>query len=553
MSLQQIDGKKLAQMILSGAHHLSNNAKKIDALNVFPVPDGDTGTNMNLTITSGANEVKNIHSNNVSEVAQAFSKGLLMGARGNSGVILSQIFRGFAKGLGKKEAVTAKGLAQAFESAVTTAYNAVMKPVEGTILTVAKDSGNKAVAIAEEETDIITLMEKIVAEAKASLKRTPDLLPVLKEVGVVDSGGQGLVTIYEGFMAALKGEELPEGTSDINMDEMINAEHHKITQDFMDTADIEFGYCTEFMVKLEEDKLAEHPFDEDAFRQELSNHGDSLLVVSDDELVKVHIHSEYPGDCLTIGQRYGSLINMKIENMREQHTAIVGKKDKRNKPKEKAEYAIVTVAMGKGLKQLLESLGASVVIEGGQTMNPSTQDITNAIKQANAKKVLLLPNNKNIFMAADQAAELAEEDVRVVPTKTIPQGISAMLSFHPDHDLDTNQKAMDEARKQVKTGQITYAVRDTQIDGISIEKDHFMGIEDGKIVTTDADKTVTVKKLLEKMITEDDEILTILQGEDVTDEEMQELVGYIEETYEDMEVEVHNGNQPIYAYIFSVE
>ncbi|SHG86847.1 DAK2 domain-containing protein [Virgibacillus chiguensis] len=551
MSLQQIDGKRLAQMILSGAHHLSNNAKRIDALNVFPVPDGDTGTNMNLTITSGANEVKNIQSTQVYEVAQAFSKGLLMGARGNSGVILSQIFRGFAKGLGKEEVVTTKGLAKAFESAVSTAYNAVMKPVEGTILTVAKDSGNKAVAIAEDETDIITLMEEVVAEAKASLKRTPDLLPVLKEVGVVDSGGQGLVTIYEGFLASLKGEELPEGTSNINMDEMVNAEHHKITQDFMNTEDIKFGYCTEFMVKFEEKKVSNHPYDEEAFRQELSNHGDSLLVVSDEELIKVHIHSEYPGECLTLGQRYGSLINMKIENMREQHTALVGKKE--NKSKEPVEYAIVTVAMGEGLKELLESLGASVVIQGGQTMNPSTQDITNAIRQANAKKVLLLPNNKNIFMAADQAAELATEDVRVVPTKTIPQGISAMLAFHPDHDLDTNQKAMDEARKNVKTGQITYAVRDTQMDGITIKKDHFMGIADGKIVTTDADKMETVKLLLEKIITEDDEILTVLQGEDGTDEETQALIAYIEEKYEDIEVEVHNGKQPIYAFIFSVE
>ncbi|WP_337969783.1 DAK2 domain-containing protein [Virgibacillus salexigens] len=551
MSLQKIDGSDLTQMFLSGAHHLSNNAKNIDALNVFPVPDGDTGTNMNLTITSGANEVKQINSTNASVVAEAFAKGLLMGARGNSGVILSQIFRGFSKGLEKKEAVTSDELAKAFESGVSTAYNAVMKPVEGTILTVAKDSGNQAVAIAKKEKDIIQLMDQIVVEAKASLKRTPDLLPVLKEVGVVDSGGQGLVTIYEGFLAALKGEELTEDNSNIDMDEMINAEHHKVTQDFMDTSDIEYGYCTEFMVKFEDEKLAEHPFDETTFRNELSEHGDSLLVVSDDDLVKVHIHAEYPGDCLTMGQRYGSLVNMKIENMREQHTALVGNKSQVST--EKGNYAIVTVAMGKGLKELLESLGASVVIEGGQTMNPSTQDITDAIQQANAKNVLILPNNKNILMAADQAAELADENVRVVPTKTIPQGISAMLSFHPDANLDTNQQAMDEARKQVKTGQVTYAVRDTQIDGITIENGNFMGIEDGKIIATDPDKLETVKLLLNKMISEEDEILTILQGEDVEDKEVQILVEYIEETYEDIEIEVHNGNQPIYSYIFSVE
>src|SRR5690606_25153818 len=383
-------------MVLTGAHHLTNNAKKIDALNVFPVPDGDTGTNMNLSMTSGANEVKKNKSENISEVAAAFSKGLLMGARGNSGVILSQIFRGFAKGMEKKASLTTDDLAIAFDAGVQTAYKAVMKPVEGTILTVAKDAAKRAVEIAKTEDDIIVMLEKVLQEAKASLKRTPDLLPVLKEVGVVDSGGQGLVTVYEGFLAALKGEELPEDIDTVEMDNMINAEHHKSAQDFMDTSDIEFGYCTEFMVKFEDDKLKENPFDETDFRNELSEHGDSLLVVSDEDVVKVHVHTEYPGNVLTIGQRHGSLINMKIENMREQHTAIVGEKAQHETPKEKAEFGIVTVAMGSGLKTLFESLGATVVIEGGQTMNPSTQDITEAINKANAKNVIVLPNNKNI-------------------------------------------------------------------------------------------------------------------------------------------------------------
>lgn len=554
VTIHKLDGSLLAQMILSGAHHLSNNAQKIDALNVFPVPDGDTGTNMNLSMTSGVNEVKQTDSDNVSVVANAFAKGLLMGARGNSGVILSQIFRGFGRGMDNKETLEAEDFAQAFEAGVTTAYKAVMKPVEGTILTVAKDTATKAVEIAKTETDIIALMEKILVEAKASLKRTPDLLPVLKEVGVVDSGGQGLVTIYEGFLAALKGEELPkETTIDVGMEDLVNAEHHKITQDFMDTSEIVYGYCTEFMVKFEDDKLKNHPYNEEEFRETLSTMGDSLLVVSDDEIVKVHVHSEQPGDCLTLGQRYGSLINMKIENMREQHSAIIGNRVKTDKPKEKAEYGIVTVTMGAGLKALFESLGVTVVIEGGQTMNPSTKDIAEAITKAHARNVLVLPNNKNIQMAAEQAADIADENVAVVSTRTIPQGISAMLVFDPDAELSANKEAMEAASKEVKTGQITYAVRDTQIDGITIEKDHFMGIEDGRIITSNENKQETVKSLLSELITEDDEILTILYGEDVTEEEVAEIETYVEEYFADVEIEVHNGEQPIYSYIFAVE
>jgi len=549
---EMLDGVMLSNMILHGANHLSTNAKEIDALNVFPVPDGDTGTNMNLSMSSGANEVKKINSDSASEVANAFAKGLLMGARGNSGVILSQIFRGFAKGMDKRETLTAKDLADSFASGAQTAYKAVMKPVEGTILTVANDAAKEAVAAGETENDVVALMERVLKAAKQSLRRTPELLPVLKEVGVVDSGGQGLVVIYEGFLSALKGEQLSDTPTEIDMQDMINAKHHKVNQDFMDTSEIEFGYCTEFMVQFEEDKLAENPFQEEVFRNELSEQGDSLLVVSDEDIVKVHIHSESPGTCLSMGQRYGSLINIKIENMRQQHTALVGGKE-HEKPQEKSEYAVVTVAMGSGLKTLFESLGVSVVIEGGQTMNPSTQDIADAIEQANAKNVLILPNNKNIFMAADQAAELAGVDVAVVPTKTIPQGISAMLSFHPDRKLTENQQAMDEARKHVKTGQVTYAVRDTQIDGITIEKGNFMGIEDGKIKATHPEKNHAVYELLKAMISDEDEILTILYGEDITQTEVDELTNHLEAAYEDIEIEVHQGNQPIYSYIFSVE
>ena len=552
VTLQTLDGQTFTAMVLSGAHHLTNNADKIDALNVFPVPDGDTGTNMNLSMTSGVEEVKGIDSNNISEVCHAFAKGLLMGARGNSGVILSQIFRGFSNGVGKEKVITTKTLANAFDNGVTTAYKAVMKPVEGTILTVAKDAAKQAVAVAETEKDIIVLMEKVLQEAKESLKRTPDLLPILKEVGVVDSGGQGLVTIYEGFLASLKGEELPVDSETIDIDDMVNAAHHKIAQDFMKTADIENGYCTEFMIKFEDEKIKNNPFDENSYRNELSELGDSLLVVSDNEVVKVHIHAEYPGDVMTLSQRYGSLINMDIENMREQHTSLLGKQSQENVISEKVDYALITVAMGSGIKKLFESLGASV-IEGGQTMNPSTQDITNAITQANAKNILILPNNKNIIMAAQQAAELSADNVEVVLTETIPQGISALLAFQSEINIEENKKLMSNVIADVKTGQVTYAVRDTKIDGIMIEKGNFMGIADSKIKASHQDKTETVKLLLEELITNDDEILTIIHGEDINEVEVEELVEYIEEKYEDIEIEVYNGNQPIYSYIFSVE
>ncbi|SEB19671.1 hypothetical protein SAMN05421743_12638 [Thalassobacillus cyri] len=556
MTVKMLDGKTFGEMVLAGAQHLTNNADTIDALNVFPVPDGDTGTNMNLSMTSGANEVRNVENNHTGDVAQALAKGLLMGARGNSGVILSQLFRGFGKELAQKDSCNTKEFAQALQSGVETAYKAVMKPVEGTILTVAKESAEAAVKAAKKEEDMIAFLEEVVKEAKASLKRTPDLLPVLKEVGVVDSGGQGLVTIYEGFLANLKGETLPEPVSSSSMNEMVNAEHHKLAQDFMNTEDIEFGYCTEFMVKFEEDKLQENPYDEDIFRNELSEMGDSLLVVSDDELIKVHVHVEYPGEAMTLGQRYGSLVNMKIENMREQHTSIVGDKkgNKKHQPKEKAEYGIITVSMGEGLKKMFESLGATVVIQGGQTMNPSTQDISEAISQAHAKNVVILPNNKNIVMAAEQAADLAEDNVAVIPSKSIPQGMSALLAFNPEADLETNQQEMSGMMEHVKTGQITYAVRDTQIDGLTIEKDHFMGILDGDIKATDRDKIITVEKLLKEMIDEDeDEILTVLTGEDATQEEIDKIESFMEEKFEDIEVEVHQGGQPIYSFIFSVE
>ncbi|WP_079529804.1 DAK2 domain-containing protein [Halobacillus hunanensis] len=553
MTLQKLDGTTLAEMILQGAHHLKSNSQMIDALNVFPVPDGDTGTNMNLSMSSGAEEVKNVSEDHAGLVSQALAKGLLMGARGNSGVILSQLFRGFSKSLEEKETITTKDFAEALQGGVNTAYKAVMKPVEGTILTVARETGEASVTLAEQEEEFLPFIQGVVDAARQSLKGTPELLPVLKEVGVVDSGGQGLLTIYEGFLANLKGEEMPEHSTMNSMGEMVNAEHHKLAQDFMDTEDIEYGYCTEFMVKFEEEKLADKPYKEEDFRNVLSEHGDSLLVVSDEELIKVHIHTEHPGNALNLGQQYGSLVNMKIENMREQHTSIVGDK-KQSKAKKKAEYGIVTVAMGEGMKKLFESLGASVVIQGGQTMNPSTKDISDAIVEAHADNVLILPNNKNITMAAEQAAELAEVNAAVVASKTIPQGISALLGFNPEADLAANQEEMSSLMSQVKSGQITYAVRDTQIDGLSIEKGHFMGIYEGKISSAQKDKLDTAKALLREMIDdEEDEIVTIISGEEANEAEVKALEDYLEENFEDVEVEIHRGDQPIYSFIFSVE
>ncbi|MEB2298157.1 DAK2 domain-containing protein [Lysinibacillus xylanilyticus] len=549
--MQSLDGIKFAEMVQMGAHHLFQNANYVDSLNVFPVPDGDTGTNMNLSMTSGAKETEQYVSEHIGKTSQALSKGLLMGARGNSGVILSQLFRGFGKFIEKEATIDAKGLAGAFQAGVETAYKAVMKPVEGTILTVAREAAKKGVEVAETETDIIAVMEAFTAEAQASLERTPELLPVLKEVGVVDSGGQGLLFVYEGFLASLKGEPLPV-KNEATLDDLINAEHHR-AQDFMNTVDIEFGYCTEIMVRFEEGK---EPFSEEQFRNELNPLGDSLLVISDEEIAKVHIHSEQPGSVLAMGQKYGSLIKIKVDNMREQHSAIVGEDHKAPSPAKKAEkhpYAIVTIAMGEGVAELLRSIGASYVIEGGQTMNPSTEDIVKAVQEIGAEKVLILPNNKNIVMAAEQAVELLDIEAAVVPTKTIPQGMAAILSFNPEATVEMNQATMTEAYANVKTGQVTYAVRDTSIDGVEIHKDDFMALAEGKIVLSTPALKDAAEKVITDLVDEDAEIVTVIYGEDTTQENASELVKFIEANYPEVEVELFNGKQGLYPYIISVE
>lgn len=547
--MKLLDGTKFAEMVQMGSHHLTQNADFVDSLNVFPVPDGDTGTNMNLSMISGAKETQANAQNHIGKTAQSLAKGLLMGARGNSGVILSQLFRGFGKYLEKESEINAKQFAQAFQAGVDTAYKAVMKPVEGTILTVAREAAAKGVETAEHEDNIVKVMEAIVEEAKNSLQRTPDLLPVLKEVGVVDSGGQGLVIIYEGFLASLKGEALPQKSKVDNLEELVNAEHHR-AQEFMSTEDIKFGYCTEIMVRFEPEK---EPFDEGKFREDLSKLGDSLLVVSDDEIVKVHIHTETPGVVLNEGQRYGSLIKIKVDNMREQHSAIVNKEKTESRPKEKHPYAVVTVAMGVGISDMLKSIGASYVIEGGQTMNPSTEDIVKAVKEIGAEKVLILPNNKNIIMAAEQAVELLDIEAAVVPSKTIPQGMAAILAFNPEASVEENKEAMTEAMASVKTGQITCAVRDTTIDGVEIHKDDYMALADGKIIDSTSNMLDAARNLLSQLVEDDTEIVTMIYGEGVSEEDVNAIVGFVEEQYPDVELEIIDGKQALYPFIFSVE
>ncbi|QPI69188.1 DAK2 domain-containing protein [Exiguobacterium sp. PBE] len=546
-------------MIANGAANLSQNADYVDSLNVFPVPDGDTGTNMNLTMTSGAKEVAAMNSSDIAEVSSKFARGLLMGARGNSGVILSQLFRGFGKAVEGKTELTTVDFAEALKRGVDTAYKAVMKPVEGTILTVAREAADEALLASESTSDFTEFMKRVIVEAKASLDRTPDLLPVLKEVGVVDSGGQGLLVIYEGFLASLEGKELEKPHTPV-MDALIEAEHHAhAAQGFMSTEDIEFGYCTEIMVRFQEDKLKDTPFNEDAFRNELSELGDSLLVVADEELLKVHVHVETPGEVITKGQRFGELVAVKIENMRQQHSTILEEEHGANQhgvqqaEKPKAPFAIVTVAMGEGVSELFRSLGAAHVIEGGQTMNPSTEDIVKAIESAHAEHVFIFPNNSNIIMAAEQAASVAPCGVSVIPTKTVPQGLAAAIAFNPEADVEMNEQAMKAAAATVKSGQVTYAVRDTSIDGVEIKKDEHMAIAEKKIVSSSPSSLEAAKRLVDALIDADDEIVTILTGEGSSASDVEALTSYIESVNDEIEIEVHDGKQPLYSYIFSVE
>lgn len=535
--ISKINGKLFADMIIQGAQNLSNNADLVDSLNVYPVPDGDTGTNMNLTMTSGREEVENNLSKNIGELGKTFSKGLLMGARGNSGVILSQLFRGFCKNIESESEINSKLLAESFQAGVETAYKAVMKPVEGTILTVAKDAAQAAIEKANNTEDCIELMEYIIVKANESLENTPNLLAVLKEVGVVDSGGKGLLCVYEGFLKALKGEKVEAKVAKLDKDEFVHDEHdfHGV----INTEDIIYGYCTEMMVRFGKNKKA---FDEQEFRQDMSQFGDSLLVINDEEIVKVHVHTEYPGKVFNYGQQYGELIKLKVENMREQHREVIRKEQHTAKPKmETVETAIITISMGEGISEIFKSMGATHIISGGQTMNPSTEDIVKVIEQSKCKRAIILPNNKNILMASEQAASIVDAEAVVIPTKSIPQGISALFQYDVDATLEENKAQMADSVNNVKSGSLTYAVRDTKIDGVEIKKDAFMGLIEDKIVSSQSDQLTTVTELLNEMLADDSEILTVIIGQDAEQAVTDNMINWIEEQYPDVEVEVHEG------------
>ncbi len=549
--MEKINGLVLAEMIDLGSKNLAKNAEKINALNVFPVPDGDTGTNMNLSMSSGAKETAANVVENIGELGKSFSKGLLMGARGNSGVILSQLFRGMSQHIADKKEVNAKEFAEAIQNGVSIAYKAIIKPVEGTILTVAREAAEAGLKAAENTTSVVEVMEAIYFEAQESLKRTPELLPILKEVGVVDSGGQGLVCVYQGFVAALKGEKI-EGLEAVeaNVVDMQFEDDHGM--DFMSPEDIVYGFCTEFTVRLDKEKKE---FDEAKFREDMSKFGDSLLVISDSDYVKIHVHTETPGDVFNYGQQYGELIKIKSDNMREQHREVLRKQEAKQAttPKELKEQAMISISMGAGLSKVLTSMGVDYIVEGGQTMNPSTEDIMKAIKEVNAKNIFIFPNNKNIQLAAKQAAELAEENVFVVESKTAPQGLAAVMVYNPQAAAEENFANMQEVLSTVSTLEVTHAVRDTNIEGVEIKKDEFMGIRNGKIVVSNLSLNSVLEELLEKSIDEDSEIVTLYLGEESTEEYTDFLEQLIEEKYPDVEVELIESGQPVYPYIIGIE
>lgn len=536
----------------------------MNALNVFPVPDGDTGTNMNLTLTSGVKELEREAASNahVGKLAEALSKGLLMGARGNSGVILSQLFRGFAKGVADQEILTSREFVEGLKRGVDTAYKAVIKPVEGTVLTVAREAAEMAVRTAHRTENLAELMERVLKESRSALQRTPEQLPVLAQAGVVDAGGQGLVRIYEGFLAALTGEEVSYTMTDadgesVDLNRLGEIAHRQSAQSHFETGDIEHGYCTEFIVQLKPDKLLETPFSEEQFRRDMARFGDSLLVVADDDLVKVHIHAEQPGDTLTYAQRYGELTRIKIDNMREQHATILDTEHQESgelaSVSEKKRYGLVAVASGDGISEIFRSLGVDVVIQGGQTMNPSTEEMVQAVREIPAEHVFILPNNKNIIMTAEQVTELVEVPVTVLPTRNIPQGLAALLSFNEEANADLNQKRMMESVGDVSSGEVTYAVRDSQYEGGNIQEGDFLGIWEGRIETVGADLLATSRDLLTRMLTHGGDMVTLLYGEDVTPNQVQELTHFLAQNYPDVECEVHYGGQPLYYFLFSVE
>lgn len=565
MEITSINSKLLARMFLAGAKNLDSKKDWINELNVFPVPDGDTGTNMTMTIMSAAKEVSSLTNPTMAELAKAISSGSLRGARGNSGVILSQLFRGFCKVIKEYDEIDVTILCEACQKAVETAYKAVMKPKEGTILTVAKGAAEKALELSDETEDVVTFVEEVIKQAEYVLDQTPEMLPVLKQAGVVDSGGQGLVQVLNGAYDALIGKEIDytiEGAPTGAAPAKISAETE---------AEIKFGYCTEFIIVLNA-PMSDN--EEHAYKAFLESIGDSIVVVADDEIVKTHVHTNDPGLALQKALTFGSLSKIKIDNMREEHQEKLIKDSQKLAAQQKAEeeayeaaqadektnnmpakeMGFVSVSIGEGMNEVFRGLGVDYLIEGGQTMNPSTEDMLNAIEHVNAKTVFILPNNKNIIMAANQAVDLVEDkQIIVIPTKTIPQGITALVNYIPDHSAEENKEQMMAEIENVKTGQVTYAVRDTEIDGKTIKQNDFMGIGDKSILSVGTDLRATTLEMVDAMVDEDSAIVSIYFGSDSDEDSANELAAAIEEKYPDVEVEVNDGGQPIYYYVISVE
>ena len=565
MEITSINSKLLARMFLAGAKNLDSKKDWINELNVFPVPDGDTGTNMTMTIMSAAKEVSSLTHPTMAELAKAISSGSLRGARGNSGVILSQLFRGFCKVIKEYDEIDVTILCEACQKAVETAYKAVMKPKEGTILTVAKGAAEKALELSDDTEDVVTFVEEVIKQAEYVLDQTPEMLPVLKQAGVVDSGGQGLVQVLKGAYDALIGKEIDytiEGAPTGAAPAKISAETE---------AEIKFGYCTEFIIVLNA-PMSDN--EEHAYKAFLESIGDSIVVVADDEIVKTHVHTNDPGLALQKALTFGSLSKIKIDNMREEHQEKLIKDSQKLAAQQKAEeeayeaakadekinnmpakeMGFVSVSIGEGMNEVFRGLGVDYLIEGGQTMNPSTEDMLNAIEHVNAKTVFILPNNKNIIMAANQAVDLVEDkQIIVIPTKTIPQGITALVNYIPDHSAEENKEQMMAEIENVKTGQVTYAVRDTEIDGKTIKQNDFMGIGDKSILSVGTDLRATTLEMVDAMVDEDSAIVSIYFGSDSDEDSANELAAAIEEKYPDVEVEVNDGGQPIYYYVISVE
>ena len=569
MEIKQIDAQLFAKMFLAGAGRLEANKEWINELNVFPVPDGDTGTNMTMTITSAAAEVSKLSEYTMAGVAKAVSSGSLRGARGNSGVILSQLLRGFSKVVSNYEVIDSIVLANAFQKAVETAYKAVMKPKEGTILTVARGAAEEAVELAEHEDDLVKIIEGVIAKAEEVLAQTPEMLPVLKQAGVVDSGGQGLVEVLKGCFDALTGKEVDYKPMTVPGTGAATRVSRPPRED-IDTANIKFGYCTEFIIML--DKM----FDEDAeaaFKNYLLSIGDSLVLVADDEIVKVHVHTNDPGLAIQKALTFGSLSNMKIDNMRLEHeeklikdaSKIAAQEAQKEAARKEDEairaknalhknMAFIAVSAGEGLDEIFNALGVDVIIKGGQTMNPSTEDFLNAVESINADTIFILPNNSNIILAANQVKSIVEDkNVIVIPTKTIPQGIMALINYIADRSPQENEEQMLEEIGNIKTGQVTYAVRDTEIYDIKVSKDDYMGVGDSTILCVGKELEPTVLDMIDKMVDDDSSLISIYYGEDISEEDAQKLTEKAEEQFGDCDIELHFGGQPIYYYIVSVE